>query len=267
MLVMGINGIRNKFSTLKITSVVDLFVTYFCLISNVPKVLCLVNEQSIWRRSYITRAAVPVLLCTFMASTGAVLPWPWPLQTTSSESAGSRFSKSRHIDLWNVVMFIMKFISRQKCAPKNISIETRSVKLCPKPLICNERVNSSRHLTCTHCDCLNSHVHLDHKNFSPHGAKVPNGPGPPRCRGFMITLGHTTLGRTPLDVWSSRRRDLYLTAHNTHNRHTSMPPAGFETAIPASERPQTAQPSGSAITRHIWTKSIRTSYNLIWTNF
>ena len=30
---------------------------------------------------------------------------------------------------------------------------------------------------------------------------------------------------------------LYLKTHNTHNRQTSMPPAGFEPALPASERP------------------------------
>ena len=55
----------------------------------------------------------------------------------------------------------------------------------------------------------------------------------------MITLRHTTLGRTPLDERSARRRDFYLTIHNTHNRQASMPPAGFELTIPASERPQT----------------------------
>ena len=38
------------------------------------------------------------------------------------------------------------------------------------------------------------------------------------------TLRHTTVGRTPLDEWSARRIDLYLTTHNTHNRETSMPP-------------------------------------------
>jgi hypothetical protein len=50
---------------------------------------------------------------------------------------------------------------------------------------------------------------------------------------------HTTQGRTPLDKWSARLRDLYLTKHNTHKRQTSIPPAEFEPAIPASERPQT----------------------------
>jgi hypothetical protein len=50
---------------------------------------------------------------------------------------------------------------------------------------------------------------------------------------------HTTLGRTPLDEWSARRRDLYLTTHKHCTRQTSMPPAGFEHTIPVSARPQT----------------------------
>ena len=69
--------------------------------------------------------------------------------------------------------------------------------------------------------------------------------------GYTITLGHTTFGRTPLYKWLTRHRDLYLTTHDTNNRQPSMPPAGFEPAIPASERPQShvldrAGPPGSA---------------------
>ena len=71
------------------------------------------------------------------------------------------------------------------------------------------------------------------------GATAPIGPGPPHYRGFTITLRHTTLCRTPLDKWSARRSDLYLTTHNTHKRQASMPPAGFAPVIPASNRPQT----------------------------
>ena len=51
------------------------------------------------------------------------------------------------------------------------------------------------------------------------------------------TQRRATVGRTPLDEWSGRRRDLYLTTHNTHNRQTSMPPVGFERTIAAGERP------------------------------
>ena len=50
---------------------------------------------------------------------------------------------------------------------------------------------------------------------------------------------HTTLGRTPLDEGSTRRRDLYVTIQNTHKRQTLIPPAGFEPVIPVSELPQT----------------------------
>jgi len=41
------------------------------------------------------------------------------------------------------------------------------------------------------------------------------------------TQRHTTVGRIPLDEWSARRGDLYLTTHNTHNRQTSMPTGGI----------------------------------------
>jgi hypothetical protein len=72
-----------------------------------------------------------------------------------------------------------------------------------------------------------------------HDAAAPSRPRPPHYWGFMITLRHTTLSRTPLDEWSAWHSDLYLTTHNTHKRQTSMPPAGFEPTIPASEWPQT----------------------------
>ena len=50
-------------------------------------------------------------------------------------------------------------------------------------------------------------------------------PPPSFTRFLDHTQRRTALGRTPLDEWSARRRDLYLTTtHNTHNRQTSMPP-------------------------------------------
>jgi hypothetical protein len=42
-----------------------------------------------------------------------------------------------------------------------------------------------------------------------------------------------------MDKGSTRRRDLYLTTHNIHKRHTAMTLLKFELAIPASEWPQT----------------------------
>ena len=44
-------------------------------------------------------------------------------------------------------------------------------------------------------------------------AAAQRGPLIPRSSGFYITQRHTTLGRTPLDEWSARLRDLYVTTY------------------------------------------------------
>jgi hypothetical protein len=69
--------------------------------------------------------------------------------------------------------------------------------------------------------------------FFPGGTTVPSGPGPSQCRAVANTLRHTTVGRTPLDEWSARRRDRYLTKINIHKRQTSMPPGGIRTHNPS----------------------------------
>ena len=58
-----------------------------------------------------------------------------------------------------------------------------------------------------------------------------------RTRLLDHTQRRVTVGRIPLSEWSVRRRDLYLTTHNTHNRQTSMPRVRFEPTIAAGERP------------------------------
>jgi len=62
---------------------------------------------------------------------------------------------------------------------------------------------------------------------------------PSHYRCFTITIRHVTIGRIPLDEWSARRINLYLTIHNTTDRQTSMTPAGIEPTISAGERTQT----------------------------
>ena len=76
---------------------------------------------------------------------------------------------------------------------------------------------------------------------------------------FLVhTQRRTTVSRTPLDEWSARRRDLYRTTHNTHNRQTSMPPVGFEPTVSAGERPQTyaldRAATGTGKRRNYWLK-------------
>jgi len=65
-----------------------------------------------------------------------------------------------------------------------------------------------------------------------------------RASSFTRFLDHTqrrtTVGRTPLDEWSARRRDLYLTTHTTlTTEKRPCPSVGFEPIISAGERPQT----------------------------
>ena len=64
-----------------------------------------------------------------------------------------------------------------------------------------------------------------------------------RVSSFPSFLDHTqrrtTVGRTPLDEWSARRRDLWHTWHTRHSQQTFMTPVGFEPTISAGERPQT----------------------------
>jgi hypothetical protein len=59
-------------------------------------------------------------------------------------------------------------------------------------------------------------------------SRAPSGPGPPYFRGFSVTLRYTTLVRTPLDEQKARRRNFYLTTHNTLKRQTSTSPVGFQ---------------------------------------
>jgi len=64
----------------------------------------------------------------------------------------------------------------------------------------------------------------------------------------------TDIHRTPLYKWSVRRRDLYLTTHNTHNKHRSKPSVGFEPKVSADERPQT----------HALVRAVTGTGSLIW---
>jgi len=72
--------------------------------------------------------------------------------------------------------------------------------------------------------------------FSP-GATFPSGLGRPLIE---ASRSHSATAQSVGLLWTSdqRRRDLYLTTHYTHKTQTTMSPAAFEPAIPASERPQ-----------------------------
>ena len=95
------------------------------------------------------------------------------------------------------------------------------------------------------CQTLESCYKVGHKHFPMQlfffscGAAGRRGPWS-HSRGFLDhTQRSNTVGRTPLDEWSARRRDLCLTIHNTHSRKTSMTPVGLEPTVSEGELPQT----------------------------
>jgi hypothetical protein len=55
--------------------------------------------------------------------------------------------------------------------------------------------------------------------FFSNGATAPSGPGLPHHRGFIVTLRHTTLGRTPVDnTQHSKEIDIHVhDSIRTHN--------------------------------------------------
>jgi len=106
----------------------------------------------------------------------------------------------------------------------------------------------------------------------PHWAMAPQWAMASSFTRFLDhTQWRTTVGRTPLEEWSARRRDLYLTTHNTHNRQTSMLPVGFEPTISAGERPQiyvlfrAATGTGSSLIFTIlnWQKIVHLTWNYV----
>jgi len=98
--------------------------------------------------------------------------------------------------------------------------------------------------------------------MAPQAPPPPNGPGPPHSLMFLDhTQWRTPVGRTSLDEWSARRTDLYLTAHNTHNRHPCPRWDSNAQSQQASGRrrtPLTARPLGPDISGITYLKFPRT---------
>jgi len=64
-----------------------------------------------------------------------------------------------------------------------------------------------------------------HVHFFPRGSIAPSGPRPPpHCHNDSRSQSRqATFDSTPLDVWSARRRDLYLTTHNSQETDIHAP--------------------------------------------
>ena len=66
------------------------------------------------------------------------------------------------------------------------------------------------------------------------------------------TQRRSTVGRTPLDEWSARRRDLYLTTHDTHNQTNIHAPGGIRNHL--SRRAAAGRSPAEIIIKLCWQK-------------
>jgi len=83
------------------------------------------------------------------------------------------------------------------------------------------------------------HLLAQDTTFVTMAQKPPVGQGPRHYRGFVITLRHTALGRTPwMSVQPEAETSSWQHTTLTRDRHP-CPQVGLEPTIPASERPQT----------------------------
>jgi hypothetical protein len=100
--------------------------------------------------------------------------------------------------------------------------------------------------------CLGTKKTLPSAALSQHG--LPSLPTKVRALSLPWLHDHTEFPTphsvaNPLDEWSARSRDRYLTTHNTHKRKVAMPPAEFVPAIPASEEAKRATRIGHSLTQ------------------
>jgi len=136
---------------------------------------------------------------------------------------------SKNLKCWKIVTIVAKFISEhaREFIWRWSTIWARAVKNLRQPwpsILSIEEGDSSPGIgqSCLFVFFFFFFFFLAHQ--PPQWARVSS---------LSKFLDHTqrriTVGRTPLEEWSARRRDLYLTTHNTHNRQTSMPPGGIRT--------------------------------------
>jgi len=59
----------------------------------------------------------------------------------------------------------------------------------------------------------------------------------------IVLLWDATIGRIPLGEWSARRRDLYLTTHNIHNKQTDKHPCLGWDSNPQSQQANGRRPT------------------------
>jgi hypothetical protein len=145
----------------------------------------------------------------------------------------SQSNCSKYTRFWSVVYITLNAIFKRRCRSQIFTIRIFFKEFCSHLYHILSWILAARH---RHIFTL-SFDFISRRTFFSMPRQPPSGPRPPHCWGLETTVKHTTLGRTHLNEWTDRHRDLYLTTHNTH-KWTPMSPTGFEPAIRLREQPQ-----------------------------
>jgi hypothetical protein len=140
----------------------------------------------------------------------------------------STVKKGQHIPRINVEWFVCKLATINKSKQMGSSILLHHKRESTVTLF---KSNQYQRQTTINSDKMKvSQIVCTNILFFFCDTATHSGSQPPHSWGFLDhTQRRTTIGRTSLDEWSARRRDLYLTTHNTHNRQISMPPRRIRT--------------------------------------
>jgi len=124
---------------------------------------------------------------------------------------------------------VLSFMFRSLCTPYALNRESGGAKrsvwtLCTLSLLLCPRTTGTIPILYTH-----THTHIYIYIYIYFLCRC--GPTRAMASSFLRFLDHTathhSVGRTLLNEWSARRRDLYLTTHNTHNIYSW--PGGIRT--------------------------------------
>jgi hypothetical protein len=132
-----------------------------------------------------------------------------PTQQTSLWCGWHTCSYARDLGFISELSWLNKFCSFPQLVRANVRIITATSY--PVPSMCSHVIL-----------LLSCYTHWTKHNFYFSGSASHRGLWPPRSTRFRDhTQRRATLGRTPLDEWSARRRGLYLTTH-TKDKHPCL---------------------------------------------
>jgi len=131
---------------------------------------------------------------------------------------------------FQIIVSFMTYVITRKATNNKKIWRMRLIYRINKPTATHTHTNNMHYWYFFLCRCgptqamatsfMRSHTTTHHSRYDYPGRVIS-----PSQRPLPDNTQHsqqTDIHRTPLDEWSARRRDLYLTTHDTHNRQISI---------------------------------------------